>query len=117
MIKPLMLNLQQRVQQAKLLHHAQRSAMNGVAAEVAVEVLVLFEHDHIDPLARKEETENDAGRSSAYNTHCGVKSFIHKHLSGGRFLKLNVPSGRWEEVKDGCGVIRRSKVVLDEGAL
>jgi hypothetical protein len=80
-----MLNLQQRVEQVKLLHHAQRGAMNGVAAEVAIEVLMLFEHDHIDPLARKEETENNAGRSSAYNTHCGVKSFIHKHLSGGRF--------------------------------
>jgi hypothetical protein len=54
--------------------------MNGVAAEVAIEVLVLFEDDHINPLARKQETENDAGRSSAHNTHCGVKSFVHKHF-------------------------------------
>ncbi len=97
MIKLLMRNLQECVEQTKLLHHAKRSAMNGIAAEVAVEVLVLFEHDHIDTLACKEQTENDPGWSSAYNTHCGVKSFTHKHLSGGRFLNLNVPSGRWEE--------------------
>jgi hypothetical protein len=84
MIKPLMRNLQQRVEQAKLLHHAQRCAMNGVAAEVSIEVLVLLQHHHIDPLARKEETENDAGRSSADNTHCGVESFVHEHLSAGR---------------------------------
>jgi hypothetical protein len=42
--------------------------MNGVAAEVAVEVLMLFEHDDIDALARQEQSENDAGRSSADNT-------------------------------------------------
>jgi hypothetical protein len=80
-----MLNLQQRVEQVKLLHHAERSAMNGVAAEVAVEVLMLFEHDDLDALARQEQSENDAGRSSAYNTDCDVKSFIHKQLSGDRF--------------------------------
>ena len=80
MINPLMLNLQERVEQAKLLHYAERSAMNGVAAEVAVEVLVLFEHDDIDALAREEESENDAGRSSPYNADRGVKSLIHRNL-------------------------------------
>jgi hypothetical protein len=84
MIKLLMLNLQQRVEQVKLLHNAESSPMNGVAAEVAVEVLMLFEHDDLDALAREEQSENDAGRSSAYNTDCGVKSFIHRQLSGGR---------------------------------
>jgi hypothetical protein len=54
--------------------------MNGVAAEVAVEVLVLFEHDDVDALAREEESEHDAGRSSAYNTDPGVKSLIHRSL-------------------------------------
>jgi hypothetical protein len=83
MIKLLMLNLQQRVEQVKLLHHAERSAMNGVAAEVAVEVFMLFEHDDIDALACEEQSENDAGGSSAYNTDCSVKSFIHKQLSSG----------------------------------
>jgi hypothetical protein len=82
MIKLLMLNPQQRVEQVKLLHHAERSPMNGVAAKVAVEVLMLFEHDDIDSLACEEQSENDAGRSSAHNTDCGVKSFIHKQLSG-----------------------------------
>jgi hypothetical protein len=82
MIKLLMLNLQQRVEQVKLLYHAERSAMNGVAAEVAVEVLMLFEHDDIDALARQEQSENDAGRSSADNTDSSVKSFIHKQVSG-----------------------------------
>jgi hypothetical protein len=80
MIKLLMLNFEQRVEQVKLPHHAQRSAMNGVAAEIAVEVLVLFEHDYLSALARQQESENDAGRSSANNTDCGVKSFIHRNL-------------------------------------
>ncbi len=58
MVKLLMLHLQQRVEQAKFLHHAERSSMNGVAAEVAVEVLMLFEHDNIDrPGARGVERE------------------------------------------------------------
>src|ERR1700677_2364312 len=81
MIERLMLNPQERIEQAKLSHDAERSAMNGVAAEVAVEVLELFEHDDIHALAREEESEHDAGRSSAYDTHCGVKSFIHKQQS------------------------------------
>jgi hypothetical protein len=82
MIKLLMLNPQQRVEQVKLLHHAERSPMNGVAAKVAVEVLMLLEHDDIDSLACEQQSENDAGRSSPHNTDCGVKSFIHKQLSG-----------------------------------
>ena len=81
MIKLLMLNLQKRVKQIKLPHDAEGSAMNGVAAEVAVKVLVLFEHDDIDSLAREEESEHDTGRSSSDNTYRGVKSFGHWQLS------------------------------------
>ena len=81
MIKLLMLNLQKRVKQIKLTHDAEGSAMNGVAAEVAVKVLVLFEHDDIDSLAREEESEHDTGRSSSDNTYRGVKSFGHWLLS------------------------------------
>jgi hypothetical protein len=68
--------------------------MNGVAAEVAVEVLVLFEHDDIDALAREEESEHNAGRSSAYDADCGVKSFIHEQLSRGRFGNAILSQGR-----------------------
>ena len=84
MIKLLMLNLQKRVEQAKLPHDAEGSAMNGVAAEVAVKVLVLFEHDDIDSLTRKQESEHDAGRSSSDNTYRGVKSLGHWQLLGKR---------------------------------
>ena len=99
MIKLVVLNPQERVEQVKLLHNAERSAMNGVATKVAVEVLVLFEHHDIDALAREEQGENDAGRSSPYNTDCGVKSFIHKQLSGARYCSAGLGNGlnldRW----------------------
>jgi hypothetical protein len=56
--------------------------MNRVAPKVAVEILVLFEHHDVDALAREEESEHNAGRSSAYDADCGVKSFAHKQLPG-----------------------------------
>ena len=39
--------------------------MDGVAAEVAEEVLVFFEDGDGDTLAGEEETEHDAGGASA----------------------------------------------------
>jgi hypothetical protein len=52
MIELLMLDLQQRIEQVKLLHHAERSPVDSVPPKVAVEVLVLFQHDDVDALAR-----------------------------------------------------------------
>ena len=37
--------LQEFIEQAKLVHHVQRRGMDGVAAEVAQEVAVLLQHD------------------------------------------------------------------------
>src|SRR6266853_1366419 len=39
--------------------------LDCVAAEVAQEITVLFEHEHRDPGARQQKTEHDPGRAAA----------------------------------------------------
>ena len=45
--------LQEFLEQAELVHHLQRRGMDGVAAEIAEEIPMLFEHDDIDAGARQ----------------------------------------------------------------
>ena len=61
----LMRQAQQRFEQAELVHHLERRRMDRVAAEVAQEVGVLLQHDHVDAGARQEQTEHDPGRATA----------------------------------------------------
>jgi len=39
--------------------------MNGVAAELAVEVLVRFQQQYVHPLSGEQQPQHDAGRSAA----------------------------------------------------
>jgi 4'-phosphopantetheinyl transferase EntD len=41
--------------------------MDGVAAEIAQEVLMLLQHDHLYARARKQETQHHASRAAAHN--------------------------------------------------
>jgi hypothetical protein len=54
------------LQQAKLVDQLQGGRMNCVATKIAKEVLVLFQHDDIDPRAGKQEPEHDAGRAASH---------------------------------------------------
>ena len=51
----LMRPLEEFVEQAKLVHELQSGRMNGVAAEVAQEVRVLLENDHLDSRPGKKK--------------------------------------------------------------
>ena len=43
------------IEQAEFCHHVQRRGMNSVAAEIAQEVCMFFEHDDVDPGAGGQE--------------------------------------------------------------
>ena len=57
--------LEELVEQAKLAHHFERRGMDGVAAEIAQEVGVLFEDDDVDARAREQEAEHQPARTAA----------------------------------------------------
>jgi hypothetical protein len=45
--------------------------MNGVAAKIAEEVPMLFEHNHFDAGAGQQQPEHHPGGAAADNTTCG----------------------------------------------
>ena len=53
------------VEQAELVHQFERRGMDGIAAKIAKEVGVLFQHDDIDAGAREQKAEHHPGRSAA----------------------------------------------------
>ena len=53
--------LEERLEQAKLVHHLQRRGVDRVAAEIAQEVRVLLQNDDIDAGAREQKAEHHAG--------------------------------------------------------
>ena len=68
----LMRQLEELVEQAELVHHLQRRGMHGVAAEIAQEVGVLFQHRHRDAGARQQKAEHHAGRPAAGDAAGGL---------------------------------------------
>ncbi len=63
--------LQEFIEQAKLVHDVQRRGMDGVAAEVAQEVGVLLQHDGPDAGARQQEAQHHAGRAATHDAALG----------------------------------------------
>jgi hypothetical protein len=55
----------ERRHQAELVEHLQCRGVDGVAAEVAVEVRVLLEDDDLDAGSRQQQAEHGAGRAAA----------------------------------------------------
>ncbi len=51
--------------QPQFVHELERRGMDRVAAEIAQEVRVLLEHDHIDARAREQEAEHHSGGAAA----------------------------------------------------
>ena len=73
-----MRQLEKFIEQAELVHHLQRRWMNGVAAEIAQEVSVLFRHDDGNTSSRQQEAKHHPGGSAANNaTRCADRG--HRH--------------------------------------
>lgn len=49
--------------------------MDGVAAKVAEEVDVLFEHGDMDARSRKQEAEHDSRGAAADDAACGLRGW------------------------------------------
>ena len=64
-VEALVRALQEGVEQAELVHDAQRRRMDRVAAEVAQEVAVLLEHHGANAGAGEQVAEHHAGRAAA----------------------------------------------------
>ncbi len=67
----LMRELQKFFEQAKLEHQLQRGRMDRVAAEIAKEVGMLFQHHHVNAGAGQEKAEHHPGRAAARNAAPG----------------------------------------------
>src|SRR5689334_17515423 len=73
-----MRQLEKFIEQTELVHHLQRRWMNGVAAEIAQEVRVLFRHDDGNTSSRQQEAKHHPGGSAANNaTRCADRR--HRH--------------------------------------
>src|SRR5579863_2086430 len=59
---------QELVQNAELVHKLERRGMDGVAAEITQEILVLFENCYFDSSPGEQETQHHPRRSSARDT-------------------------------------------------
>ena len=73
-----MRQLQEFIEQAELVHQFERRGMDGVAAEIAQEVGVLFQHGDGDAGARQQKAEHHAGRSAAGDAAGGFDRRSHR---------------------------------------
>jgi len=64
-------DLEKFVEDAELVHQLEGGGMDGVTAEIAEEVLVLFEDGDGKAGASEEQAEHDSGRASADDA-CGL---------------------------------------------
>ena len=71
--------------QAELVDDVQRRRMHGVAAEVAEEVGVLLEDDHLDAGAGEQEAQHDARRSATGDAH--IRRQHHRPDSAARLRR------------------------------
>ena len=56
---------QEVVEQAQLVHHLQGRGVDRVAAEIAQEIAVLLQHQHLHPGPRQQKAEHHPGRAAA----------------------------------------------------
>lgn len=57
--------LEEFIEQAELVHELEGGWMNGVAAKIAIEICVLFQHHDIDPGTCKQIPGHHSGRPAA----------------------------------------------------
>ena len=82
----LMRQLQELIEQAKLVHDLERRGMDGVAAEVAQEVGVLLQHHDIDAGAGEQIAEHHAGRPASGDAAASGDDFVGMAQAGPRVL-------------------------------
>ena len=75
----LMWNPQKFFEQAELVDHLEARRMHGIAAEVAEEVGVLFQHGDADAAAGEEIAQHHACRSASGDTAFGFERFVSAH--------------------------------------
>ena len=73
-------NLEEVFEQAEFVEEFEGGGMDGVSAEVAEEVFMLFEHDDADAGAREQIAGHDAGGASADDAAGCVGRFRHGAL-------------------------------------
>src|SRR5205814_5790347 len=64
--------LEEIVEQAEFFHHVERRGMDGVAAEIAQEVAVLFEHHDLHARTRQQEPQHHARGPAAHDAALGL---------------------------------------------
>src|SRR6266481_2249172 len=73
----LMRLLQEFIKQAEFVHQLERGRMNGVAAEVAVEIGVLLKHCHLHAGPREQIARHHPRRSATDNHATSLQFFTH----------------------------------------
>src|SRR5207248_7075788 len=63
------------LEQPELADYFERRRVDGVAAEIAQEVGMFFEHDHVDAGARQQKAEHHAGGPAAGDAAVDVHAF------------------------------------------
>src|SRR5690349_23011695 len=72
----LMRPLEKFFQKPELAHDFQRGRMNGVAAEVAQEILVFLKHANLNARACQKQSKHHSGRSAAGNAAPGLDTVL-----------------------------------------
>src|SRR5271155_3567934 len=85
-----MADLEKLLKQSEFVHDLQGRGMDRIPAEIAEEILVLFEYGDADPGARQQKPEHDTRRSSAGDAARGtnwrfghVRSLLCETVKGG----------------------------------
>ena len=69
----LMRQFQERIEQAELVHDLQGRGMDRVAAKIAKEIPVPFQHNGLDTGARQQKPEHDSGRPATDDAACRLQ--------------------------------------------
>ena len=77
----LMRTFQELVQNAKFIHDFKRRRMDCVAPEITQKIRVFFEHEHINALARQQESQHHPGRTTSGDATASVDRVIHANQS------------------------------------
>ena len=64
-------------EQAEFVHQAERRGMDRVATEIAQEIRMFLQHDHVDPAAGEKRAEHHAGRAPADHDATGPAGLRH----------------------------------------
>src|SRR6185312_8105380 len=71
-------DLEELIEQAEFVHQLHGRGMNGVAAEIAEEVAVLFEHGDVDTGAGQQIAQHDSSGAAAGDATGRVQRLIHR---------------------------------------